>query len=113
MFDLLRGGCGPRFNLFAWQCCLGTAFYFGWEPAGTDAAEDFPGEWDGDYFTNDRRGVTNEDARALAAALRRAIQALRAGQKLTAKQAKYCKREYMDMFRELASFAEKGGFMIS
>jgi hypothetical protein len=79
-FDII-GQNGTYFyvNNTGWAALLQLAVQYGWEPAGTQA----PGfmarghaiaskDWDGSYTFNDGQTVTDTDAKALAAALRRA-----------------------------------------
>jgi hypothetical protein len=61
-----------------WGKALELAQIYGWRPAGTCPPRhiDFyqlNAEWSGRYFTNDGQMVKAEDARALAAALERAL----------------------------------------
>jgi hypothetical protein len=76
-------GCSNQ----AWYHCLDVACAFGWEPAGTrlpdgpPEAQGNPGadwKWDGKYNSNDWQIVTDDDAKAFAAALDRAIEAEKA-----------------------------------
>ena len=63
-------------NWTGWREIYGLAVEFGWEPAGTICPDGCdPENWEGDYFSNDGQLITDEDAAALAAALRRAIAA--------------------------------------
>jgi hypothetical protein len=65
-----------------WHYCFEIAHKYGWKPKGT-CAPDYvigakryttdPAEWNGSYFVNEFQMVTDDDARALAEALRRAI----------------------------------------
>ncbi len=61
-----------------WANTLELAFYFGWQPQGTEPPAEWEesrdGPWDGDYMTNDRQYVTIEDANALAVALEAALE---------------------------------------
>jgi hypothetical protein len=101
-------------NWTNWEYCLETAYSYGWKPRGTVAADpaflqDVYGpvregfqepdysEWDGSYFSNNWQIVTDDDARAIAEALRHAIAA----------------GEGNDLVIDLADFAEKGEFRIS
>jgi hypothetical protein len=71
-----------------WHYVLNVASAFGWEPKGTAPPADFDGEWEGRYYGNDFQFVTDEDARKLAQALYRAIDAVTSGKELTEKQSK-------------------------
>src|SRR5215475_9360025 len=66
----------------SWEFLLDTARKHGWEPSGTLAPEfDEGGEtsasdrasWTGGYFSNDFQRVSDNDARNIAAALRKAL----------------------------------------
>ena len=103
------------FNNTAWHYCLDVAIAFGWKPAGTIAPRDFTGDWCGRYYGNDFQIVTNKDARALAAAVHRAVYALSTNQALTKDQAKACGEgdcEDVDVLRKLADYAQGGTFAI-
>jgi hypothetical protein len=91
--DLSGKGGYFRFSNYAWHAALKLAREHGWEPAGTEPPEvtahapdgttvdeeaawverQAYGNWDGDYFYNDGRLVTDEDARNIADALERAL----------------------------------------
>jgi hypothetical protein len=91
--DLSGKGGYFRFSNDAWYAALELAHEHGWEPAGTKPPEiavyapdgttvdeEVPRverqayeDWDGDYFYNDDRLVTDEDARNIADALERAL----------------------------------------
>lgn len=60
-----------RFNIHGWRPLLQIAEMHGWEPMGTTLDND--PEWDGSYYSNDGQYVTPEDSRALANALRSAL----------------------------------------
>lgn len=69
-----------RANVGAWGFLLDTAQKHGWKPAGTLAPEYMTSEaeraaWDGDYCSNDYQRVSDDDARNMAAALRKALRA--------------------------------------
>jgi hypothetical protein len=102
------------FNNTAWHYCLDVAIAFGWKPAGTIAPRDFTGDWCGRYYGNDFQIVTNKDARALAAAVHRAVYALSTKQALTKDQAKVCDvdGESVYILRKLADYAAGGTFTI-
>jgi hypothetical protein len=58
-----------------WFCLLTIARWYGWLPAGTAPPDDWESlvsEWDGRYFPSAQL-ITEEDAKAFAAALRRAL----------------------------------------
>ena len=87
-FDLRGKGGYFCLNNERWYHCLDIACAFGWEPAGTQLpdgppeARGNPGpdwKWDGGYNSNDFQMVTDDDAKALAAALDRAIEAEKTG----------------------------------
>ena len=108
----LIGRRNSRFSAGAWDYCLEVAVAFGWKPAGTVTPLDFSGEWSGTYCSNDFQIVTDKDARALAAALHRAIFALSTNQTQTENQTKACKGGSVELLRELADFADEGTFAI-
>jgi hypothetical protein len=112
-YDLI-GRENTFFNNIGWHYCLDVAIAFGWKPAGTIAPLDFTGEWCGSYYGNDSQIVTDKDARALAAALYRAIYALSTGQDLTEDQAKLWDGdgESIEALRRLADYAQGGTFAI-
>jgi len=111
----LGGKHGGHFdmNWSNWRYCLKTAYRYGWRPLGTVAADpallrevygpvregcqepDYS-EWDGDYFSNESQIVTDDDARAIAEALRNAIAA----------------GEENQLLIDFADFAQKGEFRI-
>jgi hypothetical protein len=71
-----------RANIARWPFLLDTARKHGWEPSGTLAPEYNEGgettafdraTWDGGYFSNDFQRVSDNDARNIAAALRKAL----------------------------------------
>jgi hypothetical protein len=91
---------GVSINRHGWFYCLAVARAFGWEPQGTEAPDQVtynadgtttpsfsmpPDQWDGNYVTNDWQFVTDSDAANLAAALDRAITAIK-GAPATAEQ---------------------------
>jgi hypothetical protein len=101
-------------NRSNWEYCLKTAYRYGWEPLGTVAPDpaflkelygpvcegcqepDYS-EWAGGYFYNDWQIiVTDDDARAIAEALHRAIAA----------------GEEDQLLIDFADFAQKGEFRI-
>jgi hypothetical protein len=93
--DLSGGGRGLYLGWPAWSYCLGVAAAFGWQPEGTEAETyynedgtiyDGLGDAGGSYFYNEGQRVTDSDAKALAAALDRAIRALAAGDRLSSEQ---------------------------
>ena len=120
-------------NIGAWGHLTEAALAFDWKPAGTLHLIDDEGggkryetfEARGGYFSNDYQRVTDEDARELAAALRRAIAAAEG-----IKAAKTAKAEFSDwhnlsaraenaartlnvrLVRTFAEYCEKGGFQI-
>jgi len=84
--DLLGKQGHMLFNNHGWSKMLELAERYGWQPKGTqppllemeeigvvtNGSSD--GDWDGNYFTNDRQRVSPEDAASLAAALERALE---------------------------------------
>jgi hypothetical protein len=119
-----------------WGECLTLAEVFGWTPAETEAPapchQGGPNRnWNGNYGTNDYQEVTDDDARAFAAALKRAIEALMMEHPLTVEQAQAVKvfeETEIDFdspqcieiktiivrrVAELAALASKGRFMIA
>jgi hypothetical protein len=111
-FDLLGiNGGSWSYNNSAWFYCLKIAQAHGWEPLGTRITEHNPelrGEpiteemaaWRGGYSSIDWQTVTDEDAKALAAALDRALGA-----------ASYAEDE-RQVLTELADLARRGPFLI-
>jgi hypothetical protein len=103
-------------SLQTWVAVYNVALAFGWKPAGTVAPEMFPGpgRWDGTYFTSDFQKVRDDDAIALAAALRRALAALEARKRLTKKQTEAWGNKTITIAAVLkfAELAEKGHFAI-
>jgi hypothetical protein len=91
--DLSGKGGYFRFSTYAWGAVLALAREHGWEPAGTESPEvtvyapdgttideeatqterQAYEDWDEDYFYNDGRLVSDEDARNIADALERAL----------------------------------------
>ncbi len=112
--DLIGHG-GACFRSYGWHACLDLALAFGWQPAGTVAWHEYtgpPSKWDGGYLTDDFQIVTDYDAKALAAALRRALSALRAKTRLTKQQTQAWESMNINMVRTLADYAGKGHFAI-
>jgi hypothetical protein len=86
-------------------------------------------EWSGEYTSNDWQRVTDEDARAFSASLRRAIDAVMMESPLTEEQTQAMrvfetKSRYFDFpqepakktvarIAELAAFTSRGGFVIA
>jgi len=73
-----------------WGDYLDVAVAFGWEPAGAFFKCDEGGHGEhpsGSYFGNSFQIVTDGDARAMAAALNRAVAAINAGSPMTDNQA--------------------------
>lgn len=60
-----------RFGMLGWANVLDLAQSYGWQPRGTVLKID--NLWKGGYSTNDGQTVTEEDARAMAEALRVAV----------------------------------------
>lgn len=100
-YDLIgRQGRRLSINVHGWRFCLDAARMYGWEPEGTRAStwgtwnkdgthtpywtEEMAQDWAeryrrdkySSYFSNDFQEATEADARALAAALDRAVAAL-------------------------------------
>lgn len=101
---------------------LAVARNFGWEPAGTA-----PATWDEGgpiplesrdreehrtYFSNDFRSVTASDARALAGALFRALDAVRTSRPMTPDRAAALRDADLGVLDGLALYAWKDGFVI-
>ena len=112
--DLNGAGGYWRMSGSSFARALTLAKKHGWEPAGTKAPywvnedgtpceEMNVGHWDGGYGSNDHQGVTDDDAKALGAALTRALDA---------------GKEFVDdpdtekFMRETAAFFNAGGFSI-
>ena len=133
----LRNKQGDYFgaNIDAWDHLAEAALAFDWKPAGTlhptdnelsgEPLERFEARWIGGYLSNDYQRVTDEDARELAAALRRAIAAAEKikadeaakvefiGWHRLSARAKYAAKNLNVRFvREFAEYCEKGGFRI-
>jgi hypothetical protein len=109
--DLVGNHGDARFAFGTWDGCLELAVAFGWQPAGTSAPPDHKGPWSGTYCGNDYQEVSDQDARAMAAALHLALAAL-PKQKFTAKQRKaWASAEIFSVFH-LANYANDGGFLI-
>jgi hypothetical protein len=98
----------------AWRACFELALAFGWQPAGTVAPSGYPetARWTGTYFTNDLQEVCDDDALALAAALRRAHTALRTKTLLAKEQTQAWEGMSINMVCRLADYAEQGNFAI-
>ena len=90
--DLYGKGGDFWFSIHAWHYALELAHEHGWEPAGTEAPDVMvynpdgtvdeemtaqyryaAEEWSGDYFSNSRQWVTEEDAANIADALEQAL----------------------------------------
>ena len=74
--DLYGTGGYFRFNNAGWRQVLTLAQASGWEPRGTEVPnrEDFDASWwDGAYLVNSGQRVTDEDAKAIAEALKEAL----------------------------------------
>jgi hypothetical protein len=100
-FDLLRNPDCVHLNAFGWPALLEIAVGHGWEPAGTLAPDDFPGEWDPmEYVSNDWQAVADADARALGEAFDRALST-----------GSFCHIE--PVIRRLADFCSGGAFLIT
>ena len=99
-------------NWDAWRSCLNVAQLFGWAPMETLPPADYPVDWRGSYYFNECQTVSAPDARALASALFRAVDAVRGNQRLTIKQAAALSEASLDMMVELADLARKGAFRI-
>jgi len=136
-------GCDWEYDCRAifWVEILQIAEAFGWKPAGTLAPRvqyetptgweyygDPDMEWSGGYTSNDWQRVTDEDARAFSAALRRAIDAVMMESPLTEEQTQAMRvfetKRYFDFpqepakktvarIAELAVFTSRGGFVIA
>jgi hypothetical protein len=109
----LMGHSGASFNWQGWRSLLRVARVFGWQPAGTTRSDENEGDWDGSYFTNDLQGVTDEDAKAMARALFRALNAVWTDQPLSTDQAKALDEADIRVVMELANYAFSGGFIIA
>jgi len=110
-----RGEAEARFSHDGWRNCLNLALAFGWRPAGTVHRHEYmgpPNGWPGDYVTNDFQLVTDDDAKALATALRRALRARRTKRRLTKKQQGAWSATRMNVICGLAKFCEAGSFSI-
>jgi hypothetical protein len=129
----LNGRGGYYFvNIDDWRPCLETAQTWGCKPAGTllpygpPEAEGDPGpdwKWNGSYLGNESQEVTDEDAKAFAAALDRAIEARAKAKrrrtivvqgKVIPLSCGYDWRGYddTDVLKGVADFARQGSFLI-
>jgi len=74
-YDLTsESGADLRFNGSGWALLLTLAEAYGWIPKGTLPPEGVqPGDWAGDYDSNDGARVTSDDAAAMADAFARAL----------------------------------------
>jgi hypothetical protein len=77
-YDLSNcSGAYVRFTGSGWDLALAVARHYGWEPAGIPKPatwdEKEHGPWEDEYGMNAGQEVTAEDARALTAALDRAV----------------------------------------
>jgi hypothetical protein len=101
--DLIGHG-GAHFGWDTWRSCLELAKTFGWRPAGTIAPPENEHDW---------QEITDTDARALGAALYRAVAAVEAGQILNEEQETLLKNCWnVSQIRELADHAIMGHFSI-
>jgi len=113
----LYGRHGDKsFSAATWDGCFHLAVAFGWKPAGTNppvvgAIRD---DWDGGYFSNEFQQVTDDDARAMARALTRALTALKARRRVKKEQAKAWTCKSVNIFDvcDLVRYANKGGFLV-
>lgn len=108
----LMGRGGMSFSWDGWRSSLGVAKAFGWQPAGTLRPDGIKGEWNGTYFANELQSVTDDDARAMARALFRALNAVSTEQPLSTEQKKALEEADLGVVMELANYAFSGGFMI-
>lgn len=107
--------------LEAWRKCFTLAQAFAWQPAGTLAPVqlDVPGyvtDWDGNYFECRLQRVTDDDASALARALRSAISMRNFDIELTDRQLaafQGVSKEVDAYVIEVADFAGIAGFLIA
>lgn len=104
-------------NVSGWDHLTEAALAFGWKPAGTHATRTDGKPLNGTYFSNDDQIVTEEDARELAGALRRAIAAAEDGDSievanLSARAENAMKSLDVSYVREFAEFCEQGAFRI-
>ena len=74
--DLVGAGGSISLSFDFWRDCHRLAVAFGWHPGGTIGPHQLSSDWDGGYFTNDWQLVTDDDAKAMAAALYRAVAAV-------------------------------------
>ena len=65
-----------RFGNMSWAFLLNLAERYGWKPAGTAKPEGWKEEskWPGNYDSSDGQTVTSDDAKALAKAVRAALE---------------------------------------
>ena len=119
--DLYRRGASLSMDWDTWRSCFRIASAFGWSPAGTAPPDDFDEvrraanptvKWDGGYFSNDYQRVTDADAKDFAAALFRALRAVRSGEMLTVEQHLALPSAEPGFIEALAWFARTGEFEI-
>ena len=109
----LMGRGGESFNWESWRTSLKVAQSFGWRPSGTAPPTDQVGDWDGTYFSNDLQDVTDDDAKELARALFRALDAVHSDQALSSDQVEALQEASLGLINRLAIYAYRGGFTIS
>lgn len=103
---------GVYLSTAGFRACLRVARQFGWTPTGTSAPSNFEGNWDGNYLSSDGQIVNDADARALAAALFRAIRAIRENEPLTASQEAAVEEGSLRAMVDVADLACRGWFGI-
>ena len=109
----LMGRGGESFNWESWRTSLKVAQSFGWRRLRATAQTDQVGDWDGTYFSNDLQDVTDDDAKELARALFRALDAVHSDQALSSDQVEALQEASLGLINKLAIYAYRGGFTIS
>jgi hypothetical protein len=107
------GHGNARFEWDTWHNCLELAKTFGWLPGGAFPPFDHGRDLD-TFFSEDFREVSDADARALGAALYRAVAAAECRQELSEQQQlmlQACMN--VSLIRALADYAIMGSFAIA
>lgn len=107
-----EGRGGFRLSETSWAEIFNLAVANGWEPLGTLAPRDYAGipinpsdDQSGAYLNDDSRVVTDEESRALSAALLRAVPALR-------KEREDPDFPWVEVVEKFAKYASGGSFRI-
>ena len=62
-----------QWKSLGWWHLLNLAKSYGWVPQGTQAPDEMPDKWDGNYFRNEGQKIAAADASELAVALERLL----------------------------------------